>query len=83
MVSEVIVIRDNTVILKNPAVDNTLFATFGVERICVQKRRDIYWCHILYHCYGLQVFRNGILYIDSDISYFMMGCLVFICAENQ
>ena len=83
MVMEVIVTRDNTMISKNPAANISIFGTVGVERICMQKRKDTYWFHIFCHCYGLQVSKNGILYIDSDISCFMMGYMAFTCAKNQ
>ena len=67
MVSKVVVIRDNTGTSKN-LTENSFFATVGVERICVKKRRNIYWFHIICHCYGLQASKNGILYTNSGIS---------------
>ena len=82
MVNEVIVIRDTTVILENPAVDHSFLATVGVERIRVQKWRDVCWHHIHCHCYGLQLSRNDMLNTDSNISYFMMGCMAFMCVKS-
>ena len=81
MVSEVTVIRESTEISENPAVYNSYFAAVGVESICVRKWRGICWLHIYCHCYGLQKSKNVILYIDPDVSYFMMGCMAFMSTK--
>ena len=70
-------------ISENQAVGNSSFATVGAERICVRKWRYICWLHIHGHCYGLQVSRNGILYIDSDNPIFYDRCMAFMYAKKS